>query len=169
MMTPIDTQTLINETYRTAIVSVLEAQNEPVTREGLNRLLLGGTVGPEVERLIVEPYVPALAQLVISGIICQCGGAALDEDGEDATVTFMMREKATYEQRAESEARLRNQRNQDYDKWNDPTLWRKDLDEAVEDSIDFRKYVVASFMAEVGGDDTGLREVLFGPVSRQVH
>ena len=168
MMTPIDTQTLINETYRTAIVSVLEAQNGPVTREELNTLLLGGTVGPEVERLIVEPYVPALAQLVISGVICQCGGRARDESEEDSPVTFLMREKATYQQRAESSARLLTQKNQNYDQWNNPTLWRKDLDDAVEDSIDFRKFVVASFMAEMG-TDTDLAEVLIGTVSGVVH
>jgi len=165
MMTPIDTQTLINETYRTAIVSVLEAQNGPITREELNTLLLGGTVGPEVERLIVEPYVPALAQLVISGVVCQCGGKTHDESEEDSKVTFLMREKATYEQRAESSARLLTQKNQNYDLWNDPTRWRKDLDGAVEDSVDFRKYVITSFMEEMG-TDTDLTEVLFGPVSR---
>lgn len=139
-------QTEVNNVYREAIITALTEANEPLDREQLNLRVLGGTEPAEVLRMIVEPYVPALAQLVIGGVVVQY------QEGceEGGNVLFALAERATKEERENGAKILKEQPKRN---WDDPSEWRKDLDSAVEVVNNFRKAAVLEFIQSSSADE----------------
>ena len=171
-------QTKINQVYKDALVKVIGSQNGPIDREVLNNLLLGGTLASEVERDTVEPYVPALAQLVLTDVLVQYEGKS--SDGDDAIV-FDLYTRATPEQIVESNEMRGRQEHQDAEEWNDPSILRDNLTDAVREAAMRRKSIIAQHlillaMGNAGGSgeeegDFDIRSILgdLGIAKPQVH
>jgi len=155
-------QTKINQIYKDALVKVIGSQNGPIDREVLNNLLLGGTLASEVERDTVEPYVPALAQLVLTDVLVQFEGKSAD--GGEAIV-FDLYARATPEQIAESNEMRGRQEHQDVEEWNDPSILRDTLEDAVHEASVRRKSIMAQglikmALADAGDRETGIDDIL---------
>jgi hypothetical protein len=148
MTVSIKTQAAINNVYRDALVEVLTATNKPLDREELNMQLLGGIEPVEVLRLTVEPYIPALAQLVLEGKVVQYQEGCRD----GGNILFALRCRVSNEEKANCDMLLEQQDGKDRD-WNDPSNWRRDLDDATECVNAFKQNIILEFLSESSPED----------------
>lgn len=142
-----DTQTRVNAVYRAAILETLAANPAGLDREELNEALLGGTEPPEVTRWVLEPYTPAMAQLVNDDEVCM-----FTEDRHDIPecVVFSLRSNCTRDQQVESD--LHRESSMPDQDWNDPTNWRMTYNDAADEYANMISVECAQLLLRMKAD-----------------
>lgn len=150
MTTPIDTQTKINDVYRTAILSAFDSNDEPLTNADLSGAVLGGVEAAEVMRYIKEPFVPVLVSMIANGTL-----ACWATDDEGIRYDLFTRVDGEELERAEA-GRVVAQEFSDSTYvtvagYNDPANWRAPLDDTI---AKIAGDMVDSLLSPPKGDET---------------